>query len=105
MSTTPAPAPVLHFPTQGIADMEREIRHAAGSILSDVRTRRDHPTYGVTKTGVRTRYAFLRGLVSAFAFLTGQTLNAQSVNPAHVTFREPATRERLADVELAMRNL
>lgn len=103
--TTTTERPVLNFPTQGIDDMEREIRHAAASVLNAVRNRRDHPSYGYTKTSIRAQYAFLRGLVATFAFLTGQTANAQGVSPLHVTWRSDETANRLLDVETAMRNL
>lgn len=55
-----------------IERLEREIRALRGSLGADIASRRDHPTYGVTKTGMRTKLARLIGMLEAWLYVTGR---------------------------------
>lgn len=49
--------------------MLQEIRSQALGITNKLVTRRQHPSYGVTKTMLRTELAELRGMLFAFGIL------------------------------------
>jgi len=50
--------------------LAQEIRSAKAAIISAMRTRKAHPTYGVTKANLRQRYARLEGLLFAYGIVT-----------------------------------
>jgi hypothetical protein len=53
--------------------LEQEIRDQRGRILTDLSNRKYHPTFGVTKTGLRTDLHRLEGMLMAHAILAGET--------------------------------
>lgn len=59
-------------PGQGIARLEREIKNARAALRSGITNRRQHPSYGYTKAGLRADYARLKGLLEAWLLVTGR---------------------------------
>ena len=70
--------------------MEREIRGAANDLSNAVTTRALHPTYGYTKTVIRSKMDRLDGMIFLYGVLTEQALNPM---PGLVTFVCPRTTE------------
>lgn len=54
-----------------IERLEQEIQWLRNSLRSDLATRRQHPTYGVTKARLNEKLARLTGLVEAWFYATG----------------------------------
>jgi hypothetical protein len=56
-----------------ILDLQmREIRALLRSVENDLQTRRDHPSYGVTKGGIREKLALAEGALRALAIGEGR---------------------------------
>jgi hypothetical protein len=53
--------------------LAREIRSAVAAINNGLATRKAHPTYGHTKTGLRASQLRLEGMLLAHALITDQT--------------------------------
>jgi hypothetical protein len=51
---------------------ERVIRDMAGTVLSLVRSRREHPSYGTTKTMIRDARQRMEGSIGTYMVLFGQ---------------------------------
>lgn len=64
---------------EGMSRLGKEIRTQAAIILSDVAKRHEHPTFGVTKTGLRRDLAHLEGMIVAWCYATGRWVHAARV--------------------------
>lgn len=51
--------------------LEREIKAVRNGLLSDIRNRKDHPSFGVTKTKVEAKYNQLLGMIDAWLYVSG----------------------------------
>jgi len=51
--------------------LEREIRDARGTVVNGMQMRREHPSYGYTKTMIREELTRLTALIEAHALVTG----------------------------------
>lgn len=74
--------------------VERVIRDQAGDVINAVHVRRDHPTYGYTKTSIRAKAERLEGMIGLYMVLTEQS--AGPTVPRLVTFLS-AQREETAN--------
>ena len=56
-----------------VETLAREVRSTHNGLMSYLHTRRDHPTYGITKADLRERLAHLEGLAYAYGVMvTGE---------------------------------
>lgn len=86
-----------------VGTCEQVIRDLAASIVVAARNRVDHPTYGNSKTAIRTKAANLEGAIGLFMVLTEQANHAGVPRLAH--FTDPQTRARVYFARLAVDNL
>ena len=84
--------------------LEREIRAQAHAVITEIVNRRDHPSYGYTKTGIRERSHRLRGIIGLYAVITGQASHTE-VSPVLVTFQDESTRSVVNTALNAVNNL
>jgi hypothetical protein len=66
-------------PASATERLEREIGNAHTSINSALASRRDHPSYGYTKTELRASLHRLEGMITAWLYVTGRWDHAGSV--------------------------
>jgi hypothetical protein len=76
--------------------MEDEIRDMAATVASQVATRRSHPTYGYTKTGIREMALRLEGAIGLYMVLTGQSSTTAISNLAKFQSEETDLRVNTA---------
>lgn len=95
--------PYAVFPEADASVLEQEIRRMANSIVNGDFTRRHHPTYGVTKTNLRSALAFMNGMVGLYGVITAQTSNATLTAP--VRFNSPRTTDIVARAREIVGNL
>lgn len=95
------------IPASSIPAAERTLRDMATTVLSHVATRRDHPSYGISKTSIRADLERLDGAVGFYMVLLGQATHTSVPNLA--TFSEAETEDivrrarQVAKAELASR--
>lgn len=91
------------MPTDVTDAAEQVIRDLAASVRSAARNRTDHPTYGNTKTAIRTKAANLEGAIGLFMVLTDQANHAGVSRLAH--FTDPQTTATVFFARQAAGNL
>ena len=84
-----------------IARAESAIRDQAANVITAVQARRDHPTYGYSKTDIRHRLAVLNGAVGLYMVLTDQANHVTVPTLCDFTERETAERVETARVLVA----
>ena len=86
-----------------LANYEIILRDFAGNVLSLVRTRADHPSYGTSKTQIRYAHQRLEGAIGAYAVLAGQS--AHPFIPLLATFLSDDTRDLVDRARAAVETL
>ena len=76
IQTTPAPEVAL-------ATLTQEIRSQRAGLVNALRTRKAHPTYGITKADLRERLAHLEGLLYAYGVMTTGHASAMLIQQAY----------------------
>lgn len=88
---------IEHFPgsdgTALVLTMERAIRDMAGSIIASAINRRDHSSFGYTKTSIRYAAAKMEGAIGLYMVVTGQSSHTAVSTTA--TFHEDYTTDRV----------
>lgn len=74
--------------------IQDQIQSGATEILNQASTRRMHPNYGVTLTGLRYQAARLDGMVAVYAVVTGEA----GFHTSPAAFDPRFEREGLADL-------
>lgn len=69
------------------------IRDVAGTVVSLCQSRKDHPSYGVTKAMIAKEAHRLDGIIGAYMVLAGQATHASVALLAD--FRDQATKDRV----------
>ena len=82
-----------HLPAVHV-EMEQVIADLAGTVLNSVQNRKDHPTYGNTKTKIRTEGDRLEGAISMYMVVTGQAFHAGAPNRV-IQFQSSDVAERV----------
>ena len=80
-------------------EMEQVIIDHAAQLLNKVATRRDHPSYGVTRYVLHAIYEQMEGQIGLYMVLTGQAFHANI--PATVTFLDPVVTSRVHEARVA----
>lgn len=65
------------------ATLAQEIRSQRAGLVNALRTRKVHPSYGITKADLRERLAHLEGLLYAYGVLTTGHASAMLIGQAH----------------------
>lgn len=86
-----------------LANYELIIRDFAGNVLSLHRSRRDHPSYGTTKTTIRRATEQMEGAVGAYMVLAGQATHPFA--PVLATFLSDETTVRVTEARSRTRSL
>lgn len=76
--------------------IERQIRDMASHVCAQVATRKSHPSYGISKRGVRTLIDNMDGAIGLFMVLTAQATHTSVPNLAKFGFPETADRVETA---------
>ena len=86
-----------------LANYELIIRDFAGNVLSLHRSRRDHPSYGTTKTAIRNATQQMEGAVGAYMVLAGQS--SHPFAPVLAEFLSEDTLVRVTEARSRTRSL
>lgn len=78
-----------------IETAERAIRDMAATVLNYIVARRQHPSYGYTKTKINAAYEQMEGAIGLYMVLTGQASHTTVPSLAH--FLSSETDERVKD--------
>lgn len=80
-------------------EMEQVIRDKAGEVISLVRTRRDHPTYGITKMRIAATVEQMEGMIGMYMVVTDQAAHANIPSLAKFITEDTAIRVESARAE------
>jgi ABC-type Na+ transport system ATPase subunit NatA len=75
---------------------EAAIKDQAGKVCSQVVNRREHPSYGYTKTMIRAELSVMDGMIGLYQILTGQTAHASVPTLAKFASEDTAKRVKTA---------
>jgi hypothetical protein len=75
-------------------DLESIIRGMASEVITGATNRRDHPSYGNTKTTIRFARERMEGAIGMYMVITEQAMH--SGVPALAEFSDSTTTERVA---------
>lgn len=83
--------------------LESEIRSMAGHLLNMIQNRQDHPSYGYSKTLIRTQRDRMEGAIGLYMIITGQAFHSSAFSQA--SFYEVETKGRVAEARAAVQGL
>lgn len=86
-----------------IGTCEATIRDLAATVVNAATTRRDHPTFGNSKTAIRTMGNTMEGAIGLFMVLTEQATHPGV--PRLAIFTDPRTTDRVDSARQAVENL
>jgi hypothetical protein len=76
-----------------VLQMEATIRDLAGGVINHIHVRNSHPSYGVSKTLIRSDLARMEGAIGLYMVMVGQSTHAGVT--LLVKFMEKSTDDRV----------
>lgn len=86
-----------------VLQMEAVIRDMAASVINHVHVRNSHPTYGISKTLIRTGLAKMDGAIGLYMVMVGQASHGDL--PVMAKFMEQSTDNRVETARQLVKTL